>query len=244
MRKENHPLDNLDRLHSQEESLRGQAISILQGNSKLLLHLDVIERAMTVARVVTSYQTNDEDLKVIKMLSVRLFNAFGASMKLMLSGYHQKSAMIMRDILETVFLLDLFNTDRTAIERWRKTDKRLLQKEFSARAVREALDKRDGLNTQKRAKAYKMFSELASHPTMWTQNMLKAEMDGDILTGPFMGETILRQGLEELGRLAVQAGDIMDAFLPKEWDPENIRKSFAYVRNKWIEIFYRSPTKF
>lgn len=232
-------LDNLNGLHTQEQLLREKAIEIIQGKPKLLLHLDVIEHTMSVSNIVVDYSTEDEDLKVIQMLSIRIFNAFGASLKLMLSGYHQKSAMIMRDILETVFLMDLFKTDHTAIERWRNANKKQRRKEFAPVAVRKTLDARDGIDTKKRAKTYEILSELASHPTMWTQNMLKSEMDGDILMGPFMGETILRQGLEELGRLAVQAGEIMDAFLPREWDSENTRQNFAYIKNKWMETFYR-----
>lgn len=231
--------NNLDSLHTQEQFLREKAIEIIQSKPKMLIHLNVIERTMSLANIAREYSTEDEDLKVLQMLSIRLFNAFGASLKLVLSGYHQKGAMIMRDILETVFLMDLFNTDHTAIERWRNADKKQRKKEFSPVSVRKALDTRDGVDTKKRAKAYEMLSELASHPTMWTQNMLKAELDGDILTGPFMGNTILRQGLDELGRLAVQAGEVMDAFLPREWDPEDVRQSFSHIKSEWVNTFYK-----
>jgi len=229
---------NLYSLYTQEQLLREKAIEIIQDQPKLLLHLNLIERTMSLANIARDYSTDDEDLKVIQMLSIRLFNAFGASLKLVLSGYHQKGAMIMRDILETVFLMDLFNTDHTAIERWRNGDKKQRKKEFSPVSVRKALDARDGLDTQKRAKAYEMLSELASHPTMWTQNMLKAELDGDILMGPFIGDTILQQGFDELGRLAAQAGEVIDAFLPQEWDPEDVRQSFTRIKSEWLKTFY------
>jgi hypothetical protein len=41
------------------------------------------------------------------MLSVRMFNAFGASLELITTGYHQNAGLPMRDTLETLFLLDL-----------------------------------------------------------------------------------------------------------------------------------------
>lgn len=230
---------NLLRLHEKEKSIREEALSIIQGDSRLELHLDIIERSMTVAKVIVEYPIEDEDFRVIKMLSIRMFNAFGASLSLMFSGYHQKSAMIMRDILENLFLLDLFRTDRAAIERWRFARDKKSRQEFLPVKVREALDRRDELDGKKRAEAYKMLSELAAHPTMGTQYMLKTELDGDILTGPFMGGTILRQGLEELGRLAAQAGGILHCFLPPEYDPEAVRVSFLKVQERWMETFYR-----
>lgn len=230
---------NLLRLHEKEQSLRKEALSVIQGNSKLELHFSVIERAMTLAKIVVEYPADDEDFKVIKMLSIRMFNAFGASLNLMLSGYHQKSAMVMRAVLENLFLMDLFRTDHSAIKRWRFAHDKKSKQEFLPVKVRETLDKRDGFEGKKRAEAYKMLSDLAAHPTMGTQYMLKAELNGDILTGPFMGDTILRQGLEELGSLATQAGGILHCFLPPEYDPDAVRASFLEVQERWMEIFYR-----
>jgi hypothetical protein len=230
---------NLLRLHEKEQSLRKEALSIIQGDSKLELHFNVIERTMTLAKIVVEYPADDEDFKVIKMLSIRMFNAFGASLGLLLTGYHQKSAMIMRDVLENLFLMDLFRTDHFAIERWRFANDKKSKQEFLPVKVRETLDERDGFEGKKRAEAYKILSELAAHPTMGTQYMLKPDLDADILTGPFMGDKILQQGLEELGRLAAQAGGILHCFLPPEYDPEAVRVSFLKVQNRWIETFYR-----
>ena len=50
---------------------------------------------------------------------MRTFNAFAASIKLTLSGYHQNSALILRDVMETVFLLSLFAGDPSLVARWR-----------------------------------------------------------------------------------------------------------------------------
>jgi hypothetical protein len=68
--------------------------------------------------------SSDENLKVAVVLGMRTFNAFAASIKLALSGYHQNSALILRDVMETVFLLDLFAGDPSLIERWRHADKK------------------------------------------------------------------------------------------------------------------------
>lgn len=229
--------NNLLRLHEKEQSLREEALGIIQGNPRLLLHFNVIERAMTLANIIREYPTEDEDFKVIKMLSIRMFNAFGASLNLMLSGYHQKSAMVMRDVLENLFLMDLFRTDHAAIKRWRFANDRKSKEEFLPVKVREALDKRDGFEGKKRAETYKMLSELAAHPTMGTQYMLRPEKDADILMGPFMGATILREGLDELGNIAQRAGGIMNGFLPREYDLGSARESFLRVQRQWMEAF-------
>jgi len=231
--------NNLDSLYKQERFLREKAIAIIQSKPKLSMHLHAIERAMSLAKIVVDYPDDDEDFKVVKMLSIRMFNAFGASLTLLSSGYHQNSGLVMRDILETVFLMDLFKTDYTTIERWRFADKKRQREEFSPAAVRKALDERDGAHTKKREKVYKMFSELAAHPNMHSQHMLRPEKGGDIVTGPFMEETTLEAGVSELGRTAIQAGEIMNAFLPEGWDCDDVRASFILIKNEWIETFYR-----
>ena len=143
--------ENLRNLHGAEEELRRKAMTLVAGDNRLALHLSVIEHAMDLADLLRQFPTDDEDVKVIQVLGMRIFNAFGASVKLALSGYGQNSALIMRDILETVFLLNLFKGDRTAIERWRFADKKERMKNFSPIRVREALDARDGFHGKKRA---------------------------------------------------------------------------------------------
>jgi hypothetical protein len=231
--------NNLDDLYKQEQLLREKAIGIIQSKPKLSLHFHAIERAMSLAKIVVDYPEEDEDFKVVKMLSIRMFNAFGTSLTLIFSGYHQNSGMVMRDILETVFLMDLFKTDHTMIERWRFADKKTLRENFLPVAVRKALDERDGFHTKKRAEAYTMFSELAAHPNMHSQHMLRPEKGGDIVTGPFMEESTFEAGVSELGRIAIQAGEIMNDFLPEGWDLDDVRASFALTKNEWIETFYK-----
>lgn len=229
--------NNLNGLYKKELHLRDGATQIILDNPKLSLHFQAIERAMTIAKLIVEFPTADEDFKVIKMLSIRIFNAFGASQSLMFSGYHQNSGMILRDILETLFLMDLFKTDRPAIERWRLADYKARKKEFSAKAVREFLNKRDGAGENKRAEIYKMFSDLSVHPNMHSQHMLRPEKGADIVVGPFMESTTLQAGLSELGRLAIQAGDVMNAFSPAEWDVSLVRASYSETRKKWADLF-------
>jgi len=220
--------ENLVSLHSKEEALRGKALELIAHDRRLVLHIAVVEQAMTLGDLLRQFPTDDEDLKVIKMLGMRMFNALAASLKLALSEYAQNSVLILRDILETVFLIDLFRSDPRQIARWRFADNKTIRDDFSPAAVRKALDARDGHTTKRRAELYKLFSELAAHPTMKSAWMMRPDKDGDAVIGPFIEKTSLDAVVSEMGKIAVQVGEQLDAFFPADWQPAlEPRLSFA-----------------
>jgi hypothetical protein len=233
--------ENLVRLHNAEEKLREKAHAIVAADPQLQLHLAITEAAMDLADVLRQFPSADEDLKVAVILGMRTFNAFAASIKLTFSGYHQNSALVLRDVLETVFLLDLFAGDRSLIERWRFADKKERMKQFSPVRVREALDDRDGFKTKKRFEMYELFSELAGHPNMKSSWMMRPQKDGDAVIGPFMEATSLDAVVSEMGSLAFQAGEQIDRFFPAGWGMP-ARLGFAQQKGKWFETFYPSRT--
>ena len=132
-------IDNLSSLYAEEEKLRVKALELVAHDSQLQLHITVIGNAMNLADLFRKFSTDDEDMKAIQMLGMRTFNAFGSSLKLALSGYGQNSALILRLILETVFLLELLEGDRSLIERWRCADEKLIKEKFWPLPVRKAL---------------------------------------------------------------------------------------------------------
>jgi hypothetical protein len=224
-------------LHNAEELLRQKAHSMIADDDRLQLHLAVTEAAMDLADMLRQFNSSDEDLKVAVVLGMRTFNAFAASIKLTLSGYHQNSALILRDVMETVFLLDLFAGDRSLIERWRHADKKVRRNEFSPVKVREALDTRDGFTSKKRFEMYELFSELAGHPNMKSSWMMRPQKDGDAVIGPFMEATSLEAVISEMGRLAVQVGEQLDRFFPADWGTPS-RVAFAQLKRDWLNRFY------
>ena len=231
--------EKLRNLQNGEEELRRKAVVLVESDNRLALHLSVIEHVMDLADILRQFPTDDEDMKVIQVLGMRVFNAFGASVKLALSGYAQNSALIMRDILETVFLMNLFRGDSTAIERWRFANKKERMKSFSPIRVREALDARDGFDGKKRAALYELFSELAGHPTMKSVFMMRPQKDGDAVIGPFVEATSLEAILSEMGRLAIQAGDILNSFFPETWmNGLEARAAFAQIKQQWLTKYY------
>jgi hypothetical protein len=231
--------ENLKNLHHGEEQLREKALSIIASHERIKLHLGIVEAAMDLADIFGQFDTSDEDLKVAQLLGMRTFNAFGASLKLALSGYHQNSALILRDVLETVFLLDLFASDRSLIEQWRQADEKGRRKDFSPARVRKALDARDGFTSKRREDVYRMFSELAGHPNMKSAWMMRPQKDGDAVIGPFMEITALEAGVSEMGRLAVQVGEQINVFLPADWAHGlPARLMFARLKLQWRSTFY------
>ena len=235
--------ERLTNLHFFEEVKRSESLGLIGGDVGLQLHIIIIERAMDLADIFRQYPTDDEDLKVIQLLGMRIFNAFGASLKLALSGYGQNSALVIRDILETVFLLDLFKGKKELIEQWRFADKREQMKKFSPVKVRIALDTRDGFTGKKRAKIYELFSELASHPTMKSDWMMRPQREGNAVIGPFVEKTMLEAVISEMGRLAIQFGEILNQFFPEKFE-QGVPAQMAFTEAKkiWIEEFYPDTT--
>ena len=234
--------ENLLSLYEGEEGLRQKALALVVANKRLQLHLSVMEAAMDLADTLRQAPNEDEDFKVIKLMGMRMFNALAASLKLALSGYGQNSALIMRDILETVFLVDFFGHDRAAVTRWRLADRKGRMKVFSPIRIREALDTRDGNIKKKRAEKYEMFSELAAHPTMQSAEMMRPVKGGNAVIGPFVEPTSFDAVLSELGWLAVEVGVVLGVFAPPDFNKsQGVMLRFANIKGMWLLEFYPKP---
>lgn len=235
---------NLVSLHEVEEKLREKALGLVATEPRILLHLCVVEAAMDLADTLRQSPNDDEDYKVIKLMGMRMFNALASSLKLALTGYGQNSALIMRDVLETVFLVDYFGHEPAAIARWRLADRKSRMKEFSPIRVREALDSRDGFTKRKRAEMYEMFSELAAHPTMQSAEMMRPVRGGNAVIGPFVESTSLDAVLSELGRLAIQVGEVLGVFVAADFKKgQGALSRFTSNQGIWLMEFYpKSPS--
>ena len=234
-----HPiLDNLNALHAEEEALRLKALGLVADDSQLQLHISVIGNAMNLADVFRKFPTDNEDLKAIQMLGMRTFNGFGSSLKLALSGYGQNSVLILRLILEHVFLLDLLSGNRSLIVRWRCADEKERIDQFKPLEVRKSLDSRDGFTKKERYQHYKLLSELAGHPTMQSVYMMRPRQDGAAQSMPFVEEGVLKPVLLEMARLAVMFGDILDRFFFDTWvDGHQTRADYKSARRRWLGAF-------
>jgi hypothetical protein len=233
--------NNLASLHAGEETLRTKAVQLIEGDPSLVLHLRIIESTMEVAHSLGQFKNDDKDMREIQVLGMRVFNAFASSLKLALAGYFQNSALILRDILEVTFLLDLLSHDQKLIEHWRSAGEKEHRKIFSPFEVRKTLDSRDGFTRKKRESVYKLFSKLAGHPSPQSDVMLRPEKGGDARNAPFMTHSSLEAVLSEAGRMAAQAGLHLSKLAPKGHQTlEAAQAAFHLERQRWITQFYPS----
>ncbi|MFN4158888.1 MAG: hypothetical protein ACK4GO_10875 [Gemmobacter sp.] len=230
---------NLVTLHFQEEQLRSKATTLCAHNIDMQIHLEMIECTMNIVDIFREHPTKDENLKTIQFLGIRIFNALGSSLKLALSGYLQNSALVMRDVLETIFLIDLFRSEPTLIETWRTADRKTIKENFTPVKVRIKLDSRDGFANKRREEHYRLFSELAGHPNMKSTDMLRPKQEGDIVSGPFIEATSLHAVISELGQLAALSCPHLIAFVPRDWLTASEAILYSEkVMKRWMQKFY------
>ena len=143
----------------------------------------------------------------------------------------------MRTILEITFLIDLLESDRKLISTWRHAGEKDRKTKFSPMAVRTALDKRDGLEEQKRKEHYDLFNRLAAHPTMESMDMMRAQRTGNLQPGPFIEMHFLRNMLFEMARLALQFGNTLDRFFFETWiDGYPDRMEYRKAQKQWLDV--------
>ena len=199
--------ENFDLLAGGEEKIRQLSKAAIEASADLSLHARMIERAMNMLDYIAQRRAHaDEDELLLQMLAARLFNSGASSMKLLMGGYYQSTVMVMRDILETTFLLDYFHSNRDRIALWRACDEKKRNREFGAMKVRVALDDRDGYTERKRETAYNLLCQLGTHPTYAGFQMLQSKDSNLVNIGPFFDAKLLGIVLYELTKTMMQSG--------------------------------------
>lgn len=199
--------ENLEGLRKEEDNIRMQSLLHIYGDTALKDHLELVHDGLDVIFTFTNHHVNlNEDELVIQRLGIRLFNAGACSLSLLLSGYYQNSVLVMRDVLETGFLIDYFRTESGRIKVWRDSTDEERKKGFQPWQIRNALDKRDGFAEKKRAEAYKMLSNYAAHPTHKGFKLFSPKWMSKI--GPFFDEKYLKALLEELAKRLPAGADV------------------------------------
>ena len=189
--------DNLESLNKHEGELHTKSVLEINSDPRLKDQLIILQESLNLVFDLTkSYKNQNDDELTIQYIGIRLFNSIVVSLKLMLSGYYQSSAIIQRDILETGFLLDYFLSNQDKIEEWKKSTNKERNQKFKPVIIREALDKRDGFKGKKRMKAYQLLCEFAAHPTYPGFQMVSPKGLGKL--GPFFDKKYLKATIEEL----------------------------------------------
>lgn len=234
--------DNFHLIHEGEETIRATSIEAIEANADLVLHCDVIEAAISLMRhYVLRDDHRDQDDLHIRLLGIRTTNGLTSALQTLLSGYYQPSAQLQRDLIETSFLLDYLSIDRSLIKVWREANDKTLDQKFKPFAVRVALDEHYGHTEKKRAAEYKLFSQLASHPTPKGFAMIRRP-DGTHECGPFFDETALIATLSELGKRAVGSAEIFERFFNRSTRLDYETQFAFYVpKLRWMEKFWGVP---
>ncbi len=235
--------ENLELLHTGEEIVRSKSLKAIAGDEDLSRHVAVIEKAMDVLNLLSMNPPpgEDENAKAVRLLGMRLFNGCAAAFQLTLSGYYQCAAMIMRDLLETAFLLSFFRYYPGKIPAWRTTSDAIRKKVFAPIKIRIALDERDGFTKKKRAATYELLCELASHPTYRGLQMLAPKGQAHHC-GPFFDSTALKALVEEMVKLAIQAGQNYSLFFKGETKAKmETQLQFMEACGEWMERYFGQP---
>jgi hypothetical protein len=178
---------------------------------------------------------SDDEL-TIQYLGLRVFNSAASSLKLSLSGYYQSAFALVRDIFETVALLDYLHTNPNRIAVWKTSDRKQRIAEFGPGAIRNALNSRDQFSGNKRKEAYDRLSEYASHATAPGFQLLAPEGLGRI--GPFMSEKYLKAWLEEAVKFFAHGATIFMGHFPRVEPPLLLEKAgFLDHANRWRDKY-------
>lgn len=235
--------ENLTLMLSGEEFLRSKSLKAIETDEDLSRHVHLIERSMNALNLLSAKPADEEneDMMAIRLLGMRLFNGCSSAFQLILSGYYQIAAMIMRDLLETVFLLGYFDINPEKISEWRIADRPTRIKNFGQVIIRTALDENNNFSTQKRRESYQLLCELASHPTFMGFQML-APKGHDHHCGPFFEVASLNPLIEELVKLAAQSGTNYNVFIEGDTKVKIEAKiGFMEALGEWAECYYKRP---
>jgi hypothetical protein len=187
---------NLGSLRAEEERIHTESLPLIEKTENLRDHLSMIHGTMAILYALAHDHANTSDDELtIQYLGLRLFNSAASSLKLAFSGYYQSAFLLVRDLFETVALLDYFRTNPNKIAVWQASDKDERIREFGPGIIRKALNERDGFSNNKRKEIYDRLSEYASHPTASGFQLLAPDGLGRI--GPFLNEKYLNAWLEE-----------------------------------------------
>jgi hypothetical protein len=186
------------------------------------LDLDFIDQLLRVH----SHKTTDE--LIVHRLAVRCFNSGAAALRLARSGYYQPCLSIIRDIMETTLLIDLFGREPNTIGEWTSVSEKERDRKFSPFKVRtklEELDAQNGGRVLNRAQTYKRFCIYGTHPSPEGFALISPNMMTQI--GPFPDEGRFKAMVEEIVLHLTFASIIFANFVDSE-DPVVVRLQLEF----------------
>lgn len=234
----------MELLRNSEEHIRSQSIVAIESDETLLNHVEMIEAVMDHLDFFAKRSTVDLDRETIQLLGARVFNDLASAYGLLTRGYYQIAAATLRDVMEIVYLWAWFDRDPARITEWRESDDRKRRDIFAPVKVRKFLDDFDGFTEGKRGSAYKMFCEYAAHATWQGFALMRPNGRGQVVMGPFFDAPLMKAVLEEIAKLAAQAGNYFAGFFDKSGDDVPALEVWLrrYVTTgEWAEKYLSRP---
>jgi hypothetical protein len=183
-------------------------LEMIASDNDLSDHVLLINQTLDfIDRIVREGEHQDGCHLIILRLTVRCFNSISASLRLASMGYWQPAFTVIRDLLETYFLLDLFNTYPEMLVEWCGLNDTERLRKYAPVKVRTILDERDGNSEKKREKIYKLLSTHAAHPSPNGFSLISP--NSLTFVGPFPDQEKLCATLQELARHVYSTGHIL-----------------------------------
>jgi hypothetical protein len=238
-------VDNLDGLHTLEESIRKQSLDHLNQDSRLHEHYAMSAISINIIHTFAiTHQKISEDELTIQKLGLRLFNNGSTAIKLGLAGYYQRALDIIRDNIELYFLLDYFLTWPEQISVWSKTSSKERKLNFSPIKIREALDSRDKFTEKKRYETYSIFSEYATHASFDGFKLLVSKVTNLHNIGPFFDVALLDTTMCELARHQCYAAAVFTLHFPNTTkEISDGKDGFFLYAHDW-RVKHNAPLKY
>jgi hypothetical protein len=193
--------DNLKRLHQAEEELRRRSVAAVEADPHLATEMQAAHDALDHLTVLVGLPAVEgSDRHTLQLLALRSLNFVASALKVGMAGYYQVAFSLLRDLLETTNLVDLFLADSTLVSTWKNGDKATHNKLFRPVVVREALQNLPQHAGQNRQPKYGTFSTFAAHPNYAGFALLVGDNGPNM--GPFFDLKKLKALLEDMGRLS------------------------------------------
>jgi len=186
---------------SNEKKLSRIALKWLKQDSRGKEYLKLFKLAASFNyEIIKDFSKKEtDDQLTIKYLGSRIFNFGIISYRAAISGYYQVSFSLMREFIESHFLLDYFRSNPTEIGRWKNSDDKTRKKDFSPYQLYTKLDKRDQYTGEQRKQQYQLFCENAAHASYKGFKLL-TNSTNQIETGYFLDEKKLLNSMVELSK--------------------------------------------
>jgi hypothetical protein len=199
--------ENFITLHAEEERIRLESIALIERSPAAADHVNSVHASMALIMALNQgHEPASQEERIIQYLGLRLFNSAASCIRLGFSGYYQIALAVVRDVFETVQLLDYLTTYPEKLKEWETADKKTRMSVFGPATIRKALDERDGFSAQQRKSYYDTFSEYASHPT--AAGFLLVAPTGEGQMGPFFNANYLEVVVGDLVKFMVHGASI------------------------------------